>query len=84
MYSIARTKQQHSHVTCKRKHCKEFKKQWGTTQPPFTTHALGLKPFVTVLLKETSEVSVPFALSVRTAGWLNMSLKEIQWSVQKV
>lgn len=42
------------------------------------THALGLKPFVTVLSKETSEVSVPFAVSVSTAGGLNMSLKEVQ------
>lgn len=78
MYSIARTKQQHSHVTCKRKHCKEFKKLWGTNQLPFMTHALGLKPFVTVLLKETSEVSVPFPVSVYAAGWLNMSLNEVQ------
>lgn len=44
----------------------------------FMTHALGLKPFVTVLLKETSEVSVPFAVSVYTAGWLNMSFNEVQ------
>lgn len=77
MYSIARTKQQHSHVTCKRKRFKEFKKR-GTTQLPFMTHALDLKPLVTVLLKETSEASASFPLSVYTAGWLNMSLSEVQ------
>jgi len=75
MYSIARTKQQHSHVTCKRKHCKEFKKQWGTTQLPFTTHAVGLKPFVTVLLKETSEGSVPFAVFILLVGLTRVSMK---------
>lgn len=48
------------------------------------THALDLKPLVTVLLKETSEASVPFPVSVYTAGWLNMSLSEVQSSVQEV
>lgn len=42
------------------------------------THALDLKPLVTVLLKKTSEASVPFPVSVYTAGWLNMSLIEVQ------
>lgn len=42
------------------------------------THALDLKPLVTVLSKETSEASVSFPLSVYTAGWLNMSLSEVQ------
>lgn len=42
------------------------------------THALGLKPFVTVLLEEASEVSVPFAASAvsqRLAGLTQVSMK---------
>lgn len=43
-------------------------KKRGTTQLPFLTPALGLKPFVTVLSKETSEVSVPFAVFILLVG----------------
>lgn len=60
MYSIARTKQQHSHVTCKRKHCKEFEEQWGTAQRRPMTRAWGLKPFPAVLLEGSSAASAPF------------------------
>lgn len=43
-------------------------KKRGTTQLPFLTPALGLKPFVTVLSKEISEVSVPFAVFILLVG----------------